>query len=328
MSRERGRVRRRGELHGAQADCPADAKSTAVCRPSAGVCDVAESCDGVGDDCPADGFAPASVECRASAGDCDVAESCTGASAACPTDAFQPDETPCDDANVCSINDRCIGGICGGFLESCGNGTLEGACAEQCDDGNNVDGDGCDASCQLEPCGPVPLTGCRATTVAGKAAVQIISRGNSEKNRLQWKYMPGATTLKADFGDPLGTTSYEFCVFEEVGGTPRLAARYAIPAGDACVSSPCWKESSTGFKYSDKAHASDGISGVILKQGLAPGKSKIIVSGKGANLPLPVLPLVQSPNVVMQLQASTGTCWEARYGAPAFRNQPDQFRDK
>src|SRR5262249_23534652 len=33
---------------------PADVKSMAVCRPSTGPCDSAESCDGVSDDCPAD----------------------------------------------------------------------------------------------------------------------------------------------------------------------------------------------------------------------------------------------------------------------------------
>ena len=43
---------------------------------------------------------------------------------------------------------------------------------------------------------------------------------------------------------------------------------------------------------------------------------------------IPLLPFIQSPNVVMQLIASNGVCWETRYGMPAFRNQPDQFRDK
>src|SRR5437870_2175660 len=46
----------------------ADAKSRAVCRPAAGACDVAESCDGVSDACPAD--AKSRVECRAKGGDC------------------------------------------------------------------------------------------------------------------------------------------------------------------------------------------------------------------------------------------------------------------
>lgn len=306
----------------------ADAKSTAECRAAADVCDVAESCDGVADECPADDFAPASVECRAAAGVCDVAESCTGGSAACPVDGFVPDETSCDDANVCSINDRCIGGICGGFLQSCGNGTTDGGCFEECDDGNNTSGDGCDATCHLEPCGPEPIPGCRLTTVAGKAGVLVLSRLNAEKNKLQWKYGPGDTTPKADFGDPLATTSFELCVYDENAGDPRLAARYVIPAGGTCGAAPCWRESSSGFKYTDKAHASDGISSLVLKQGLAPGKTKIILAGKGANLPLPVLPFLQSSNVVMQLRGSHGVCWETRFAAPAARNQPDQFRDK
>jgi cysteine-rich repeat protein len=259
---------------------------------------------------------------------CDAAEHCTGSSVACPADGFQPDDTPCDDANTCSINDRCLAGTCGGFLENCGNGTVENLCAEDCDDGNLVPGDGCDESCRFEPCRGAPLIGCRATTVAGKASVQIISRLNSEKNRLQWKYTPGAATPKADFGNPTTTTSYQFCVWEEIGGDPRLSASYAIPASGTCGFKPCWKESSGGFKYSDKAHTSAGISSLLLKQGLAPGKTKIILGGKGANMSVPVLPLIQSPNVVMQLISSDGVCWETRYGMPAFRNQPDQFRDK
>src|SRR5205823_3488808 len=72
---------------GSSATCPADAKSTAVCRPSAGICDVTESCDGVGDNCPTDGFVAAGTTCRAAAGVCDLAETCTGSSASCPADA-------------------------------------------------------------------------------------------------------------------------------------------------------------------------------------------------------------------------------------------------
>ena len=339
--------------------CPADAKSTAVCRASAGSCDVVESCDGVADACPADAFEAASVECRPGAGVCDVAESCTGSSAACPSDGFatgvecrasagecdvaeqcdgsgaacpadgfQPDETSCDDANPCSINDRCIGGVCGGFLENCGNNVIDGGCSETCDDGNFVNGDGCDENCHLEACGPEPLPGCRAVTVEGKAAVQVVNRPLPEKNRLQWKYTPGATTPKADFGNPTTTTSYTFCMWEEIAGDPRLAASYEIPAGGTCGTRPCWSESSKGFKYVDKEQTPHGISGLTLKEGLAAGKTKILLQGKGANLPMPVLPFIQNPNVVMQLKNSDGTCWETRYGMPAFRNQPDLFKDK
>jgi hypothetical protein len=43
---------------------------------------------------------------------------------------------------------------------------------------------------------------------------------------------------------------------------------------------------------------------------------------------MPVLPFIQTPNVVMQLKNSDGTCWETTYGSPAFRNLPELFKDK
>src|SRR5262249_26774902 len=42
----------------------------------------------------------AGAVCRPSVGQCDVAETCTGTSTACPSDGHQPDGTPCDDANA------------------------------------------------------------------------------------------------------------------------------------------------------------------------------------------------------------------------------------
>lgn len=93
---------------GVNAACPADAKSTAECRASGGVCDVAESCDGVNDACPAD--AKSVAQCRAAAGACDVAESCDGVSDACPADALAPASTVCRTAaGVCDVADTCTG---------------------------------------------------------------------------------------------------------------------------------------------------------------------------------------------------------------------------
>jgi hypothetical protein len=90
--------------------CPADvlASSATVCRPTAGSCDVAENCTGSDVDCPADAFQPSSVTCRPSAGDCDVPESCTGSSGACPNDSVlgafvlcRPAAGPCDPPETC-----------------------------------------------------------------------------------------------------------------------------------------------------------------------------------------------------------------------------------
>ncbi len=87
-------------------DCPADAKTSTVCRPSAGVCDLAETCDGAGDDCPAD--AKSSTVCRAAGGVCDVAESCDGVADDCPADAKST--TVCRAAaGVCDLAETCDG---------------------------------------------------------------------------------------------------------------------------------------------------------------------------------------------------------------------------
>ncbi|MFO0650315.1 MAG: MopE-related protein [Polyangiales bacterium] len=81
-----------------------------VCRPSAGACDVAESCTGTSTACPAVAMLPASTVCRAAAGPCDVAESCTGSSAACPADSFAASSTVCRaSAGVCDVAESCTG---------------------------------------------------------------------------------------------------------------------------------------------------------------------------------------------------------------------------
>ena len=76
-------LRRSGLLRRGERCLSADAKLTSECRASAGVCDAAEVCDGVADDCPADAVEPATTECRASAGACDAADYCDGVSGAC-----------------------------------------------------------------------------------------------------------------------------------------------------------------------------------------------------------------------------------------------------
>src|SRR5262249_22625932 len=119
------------------------------CRPSAGQCDVAESCTGSSGTCPADQFAAvtthctgasqggacdndtadhcsgtdntcvdafqaAMVVCRPSTRQCDVAESCTGTSGTCPADQFAAAATLCTGASqggACDddAHDHCLG---------------------------------------------------------------------------------------------------------------------------------------------------------------------------------------------------------------------------
>ena len=115
-----------------------------VCRGSAGVCDLAETCDGVSDFCPGDVFEPVATlcrdavgecdapdvcdgasascpvdlklttECRGSAGVCDLVETCDGVSDFCPGDLFEPVGTSCDDGDICTEPDECQAGVCEG----------------------------------------------------------------------------------------------------------------------------------------------------------------------------------------------------------------------
>ncbi|RME40334.1 MAG: hypothetical protein D6788_03515 [Planctomycetota bacterium] len=55
---------------------------------------------------------PAGIVCRPSAGECDVAETCDGVSTTCPADGFVADGTACtDDGNACT-SDTCQTGAC------------------------------------------------------------------------------------------------------------------------------------------------------------------------------------------------------------------------
>ena len=288
------------------------------------MCDVAETCDGVGNDCAADAFAAAAVECRAAAGPCDAAELCTGSSAACPADAAQPDGTSCDDTDACTVPDACVAGQCQGNADICGDGATQGGCGEQCDDGNTVGGDGCSATCQLEStpgCAPAPSAGCRKPVVSAQASVLMRNATLPDHDNLQWKWNRGATTPKTDFGHPTIDTSYQLCVYDG----PNLRMSLPLPAGGACADKACWRENGAGFQYGDKG-ALHGVTRLTLKSGAAPGKAKILLKGKGVNLAMPSFPLAQP--LTIQLRSSTGVCWDAVYSAPAIRNQSDQFKDK
>lgn len=57
--------------------------------------------------------------------------------------------TSCDDGNACTLTDTCQGGTCSGSGSTCGDSVVQSC--EQCDDGNLIDGDGCESDCTLTP---------------------------------------------------------------------------------------------------------------------------------------------------------------------------------
>jgi cysteine-rich repeat protein/ELWxxDGT repeat protein len=110
-----------------------------ACRPAAGDCDVAESCDGVSDMCPADALA-AGVTCRAAAGLCDVAETCDGTSVACPPDGFQVGTVCRAVAGECDVAETCDGTSAACPADGFQVGTLCRAVAGECDVAETCDG--------------------------------------------------------------------------------------------------------------------------------------------------------------------------------------------
>jgi cysteine-rich repeat protein len=315
---------------GSAADCPADAfqPSTLECRASAGVCDVAESCTGSGAACPTDAFQPSTVECRPDAGQCDVADNCTGSQADCPADAFEPNGTSCDDAAVCTIDDACIAGACVGNSNTCGDGVVQGGCAEECDDGNTDSNDGCSSACLIEiglACPPSPLSGCKPPWVPHKSQLQLTNKPSPDtKDSVKWKWLRGTRTTLADYGTPLTTTNYQFCLYDQTG----LRLEVTDPAGGTCAGKPCWKPSGlSGFKYADKGLDPDGGLKLQLKEG-ALEKAKIMFSGQGPLLDMPTDLTSLTLPIVVQLHNSDGVCWTTTFSGPPTKQTVDSFKAK
>jgi hypothetical protein len=159
--------------------------------------------------------------------------------------------------------------------------------------------------------------------VSQKATLLLKSKTPNDKNQLVWKGLKGATTMKAEFGNPLTTDSYAFCVYDNSG----LLTSTTIAPGGTCNFRPCWSEKLFSFNFVDKQLAQGGILSIFLKEG-PDGTAKFVVKGKGANLAMPDLTSLTSP-VTVQLKNSLGNCWGAVYSfPPAVKNDPENFKDK
>ncbi len=181
--------------NGSSGACPANAfaPSTVECRGSAGVCDLAETCTGSSAGCPAD--AKSTAPCRPAAGDCDVAETCNGSSNACPADGFASSSVTCRGAaGVCDVAETCTGSsaTCPADLKStapCRG--VAGVCdvAESCDGVSN----GCPAD-GFQPSSAV----CR--TSAGICDVADTCSGTSAACPPD-QFAPSTTACRPSAGD-------------------------------------------------------------------------------------------------------------------------------
>ena len=130
------------------------------------------------------------------------------------------------------------------------------------------------------------------------------------KDQLLWKWQKGQSTALADFGAPQTTADYTLCLF--AGTASAVLAVASVPA-DGVKWQPA---GSKGFKYADKLGAAAGIQKLNLKSS-ADDKAKVLVKGKGINLPDPgALDTVTAPLRVQLINDETAVCWESNF-APA-----------
>lgn len=173
-------------------------------------------------------------------------------------------------------------------------------------------------------CPPSPNPACRTSQ---KAKFQVLDDADDGRDRLAWKWLKGAATNSADFGDPVaGGTGYRLCVYGQTAGVPALLFDAAIPGDGDCSGVNGWKAAGTsGFKFRNKAGLPAGVNSVSLKAGVA-GKAKVIVKGKGSNLDLAAPPFPADPAVVVQFLNALGECWGSTHANPD-ENTAGSFRD-
>src|SRR5262249_36499414 len=146
-----------------------------------------------------------------------------------------------------------------------------------------------------------------------------------DKDRLFWKWGRGAATAKADFGIPTSSTDYALCVYD---GHDHLMIAALAPRGETCRTNElrdCWSEKAKGYRYVDRDLTPDGLQQIQLKEGIA-GKAQIVVKGRGTNIGVPSLAVMNLP-VNVQIVNSGGACWEATYSA-TFQNTTTNFKAK
>jgi aldose sugar dehydrogenase len=166
---------------------------------------------------------------------------------------------------------------------------------------------------------------CRTPTVGDKA--QILLKDNptdDAKDVLLWKWLKGAATDAAEFGDPVDLHTYELCLYDGGG----LVGSATAPADGTCNGAACWRPRGSGFRYRDSERSPDGLRSIVLKAG-GDGEARIRVYGKGADLAMPDLSLLTSPLTVQLKRAGSTTCWGATYSfPPALRNEGAIFKDR
>ena len=129
--------------------------------------------------------------------------------------------------------------------------------------------------------------------------------------KFDWK---GGPVLLGDLGDPIATTRYELCVYDDSGIETALGVAPGSPAGNSRLG-----HRAEGLQYKEAlgtqaGRQADHAEGEQPEQGQAQGRGEGRVAARRH-------PAVQA-NVTAQLHSGDGKCWEAQFG-PAETRRTD-----
>lgn len=210
---------------------------------------------------------------------------------------------------------------CSGYGPYCGDGILQPQFGEQCDDGNNISGDGCSATCQIESTAPTPGQG---SSGGGGYSGSNYTLPNPTEVIIKGKAYPGASVNILKDGATIGIvqadTSANF-TFSTTNVSPGVAT-FGF-----------WAQDSLGLKsialtttITITANAATTISGAALpptiaidKRQLAKGDT-LTISGQSVPAVTVETYVHSGNNIVLTTSTDRGGNWKIRFNTQPLDN--------
>ena len=167
-------------------------------------------------------------------------------------------------------------------------------------------------------CPPEPAL-CQSS---GRATLVVETNATNPQNAgLVWRWLDGSVADRSEFGNPLESTSYAFCLYDDGS----LVGSYEIPRTSDCADDDCWS-----VIRQNRFEFAEGDASVTLRSGT---DAQVIVELQGDDSLLPdkQLPLRQSQYVIAQLltgDVPRPRCWQSIFAPPATTNGATKFDDE